>query len=154
MRNWRRGAALAVVAAAGLSSLAGCGGDVYWDDGWGWADFDVIAAVDGHRVAGVDAFPGDEQVVHAVVGDAVELDSSGWVDWTIAAGDGPDTSTHAGDSFQVDVVTVHETVVNPGQIALSLSSTGPLAAPVTIAIYATSRDDPGQVARIDIVVSD
>ncbi|MGN6524825.1 MAG: hypothetical protein ACTHL8_00415 [Burkholderiaceae bacterium] len=153
MRNWKRRAALALLAAAGLASLAGCGGDVYWGDG-GWADFDVIAAVDGHRVHGFDAFPGDEQVVHAVVGDAVELDSSGWVDWTIAAGDGPDTSTHAGDTFQVDEVTVSETVVNSGQIALSLSATAPLAAPVTVTIYAISRDDPDQVARIDIVVSD
>jgi hypothetical protein len=153
MRNWKRGAALALAVAAGASGLAGCGGDVYWGDD-GWADFDVIAAVDGHRVSGFDAFPGDERVVHAVVGDAVELDSSGWVDWTIAAGDGPDTATHAGDSFQVGAVTVGETVVNPGQIALSLAATGTLSAPVTVTIYATSRDDPGQVARIDVVVSD
>jgi hypothetical protein len=153
MRNWKRSAALALAAATALSGLAGCGGDVYWDDG-GWADFDVIAAVDGHRVTGFDAFPGDERVVHAVVGDAVELDSSGWVTWTIAAGDGPDTTTHAGDTFQANEVTVSETVVNPGQIALSLAATGPLAAPVTVTIYATSRDDPDQVARIDVVVSD
>ena len=148
-----RAAAIALALAA-LAALAGCGGGVWIGDDGDGPDFDVIAAVDGHRVPGFDVFPGEADTVQAVVGDAVELDSSGPVDWSIAPAGGGEVDAHAGDAIAVGGAVLHETVVNDGQLALSVSAADVLARPVHVTVYATSRWDGHEVARIDLVITD
>jgi len=149
------------IALAGLLAasafLAGCGGGVDVsvtvpppDRG---PDFDVIALIDGHRLAGVDVFPGDEETISVVAGDAFELDSSGPVFWDLSAGGSAAVEAHAGDTFVYQGASLNETAVGDGHLVLAVDSTAPAGSSIPITVTVTSRFDPDQVATIHVLVS-
>lgn len=137
--------------------LAGCGGGVDVavtvpppDRG---PDFDLIALIDGHRLAGVDVFPGDEQTISVVAGDAFELDSSGPVYWDLSAGGSAAVEASAGSTFIYQGASLTETSVGDGHLVLAVDSTAPAGSSIPITIIVTSQTDAGQVATVNLLVS-
>jgi len=146
---------LASVLTAGLF-LTGCGGgvevgiDVPVTPN---AAFDVGAKLNGIPLTSIDVFPDEEQTIQVQTGDVLELDSSGPVSWEMVAGSSAGIPTQTGSSVLFDGVAFTETVSTAGQLVLAVSASQPLTAPVPVTVYATSRDDAWQTARIDIVVT-
>jgi len=147
--------ALASVLTASLF-LAGCGGgaevDVVVTPDRN-PDFDLIALIDGHRLAGVDVFPGEEQTISVVAGDAFELDSSGSVFWDLSAGGSAAVEASAGSTFIYQGATLHETSVGDGHLVLAVDSSAPAGSAIPITITVTSQFDSGQVATVNLLVS-
>ncbi len=117
------------------------------------AAFDVGAQLNGHPLAGVDVFPDEQQTIQVVVGDTLELDSSGPVSWETVAGTAAGIPTQTGGTLLFEGVAFTEVVSTPGQLTLAISANQPLAAPVSMTVYATSLDDASQTATFDIVVT-
>lgn len=142
------------VLACGLL-LTACGGGV--DVGIVFpppnAEFDVGAKLNGQWLGGVDVFPDDEQTIQVRVGDVLELDASGAVDWETVAGNTAGIPTQAGTTVLYGGAAFTETVSTPYQLVFAISSAQPLPAPVQLTLYATSRHDAYQTARIDLVVT-
>jgi len=145
---------LVAMAASGLL-LTACGGgvDVGVEIPPPQADFDVGAKLNGQWLGDVDVFPDDEQTIQVQVGDVLELDSSGPVEWETVAGNSAGIPTQAGTSVLYGGAAFTETVSTTGQLVFAISSAQPLAAPVQMTIYATSLHDAYQTARIDLVVT-
>lgn len=144
---------LVAVAAAGLL-LTACGGGVEVGvDIPPQADFDVGAKLNGQWLGGVDVFPDDEQTIQVQVGDVLELDSSGPVEWETVAGNSAGIPTQAGTTVLYGGAAFTETVSTSGQLVFAISSAQPLVAPVQMTVYATSLHDAYQTARIDLVVT-
>ena len=136
--------------------LAGCGGGVDVtvtvppDRG---PDFDLIALIDGHRLSGVDVFPGDAQTISVVAGDAFELDSSGPVFWDLSAGGSASVEASAGSTFLSQGASLNETAVGDGHLVLAVDSTAPAGSSIPITITVTSKFDPGQIATVNLLVN-
>lgn len=130
--------------------LSGCGGGGEDDPGQP-AAFDVGALVDGQPVRGIDVFPGEEQTLYVSAGQTFELDSSGPVDWTVVIGG--QTIAGSGNTIDYAGATIQETLTTATRFAASTFADDPLAAPVQVILYATSRDDPDQTARINVVIT-
>jgi hypothetical protein len=128
-------------------ALTGCGGG--GDDPQ--PAFEVGALVNGHPQANIDVLPGEQQTVYVIVGDDFELDSSGPVQWTVVVGG--NTIDGTGNTIFYGGATIQETLTTTAQFAATTSSATALSADVPITLYATSLDDPGQVARIDVVIT-
>lgn len=137
--------------------LAGCGGGVDVTvagppPGHG-PDFDLVALIDGQRIAGLDVFPGDDETISVVAGDSFELDSSGPVYWDLSAGGSAAVEASAGSTFIYQGAALQETSVGDGHLVLAVSSSAPPGSSVPITITITSQDDPGQVATVNLLVS-
>ena len=136
--------------------LTGCGGgaevDVVVPPDRG-PDFDLIALIDGHRLAGVDVFPGEEQTISVVAGDAFELDSSGSVFWDLSAGGSAAVQASAGSTFIYRGASLNETSVGDAHLVLAVDSSAPAGSTIPITVTVTSQFDPGQVATINLLVS-
>jgi hypothetical protein len=136
--------------------LAGCGGGVEVDVTVPPPDlpaFDLIALIDGHRLSGVDVFPGEEQTISVVAGDAFELDSSGPVYWDLSAGGSAAVEASAGSTFIYQGASLNETAVGDGHLVLAVDSSAPAGSAIPVTITVTSQDDPGQVATVNLLVS-
>ena len=147
--------ALAGVLASSLF-LAGCGGGVEVDvtvPPDRGPDFDLIALIDGHRLAGVDVFPGEEETISVVAGDAFELDSSGSVFWDLSAGGSAAVQASAGSTFIYRGASLHETSVGDAHLVLAVDSSAPAGSTIPITITVTSQFDPGQVATVNLLVT-
>lgn len=144
------------VALAATITLAGCGGGVVWDTGGPWGPaFDLVADVDGQPVRDLDLFPGDAGTLVVHVGDTVELDTSGPVEWDLVTPDGTDFPATTGGTVHTGGVALGEAAVHDGQLVLTVGAdVSPLPGPTTISVYATSLDDSGQVVRLDLQVID
>lgn len=117
------------------------------------AAFDVGAQVNGTPLAGVDVYPDDQQTIQVRAGDTLELDSTGPVSWETVAGSTAGVPTQTGGTLLFGGAAFAEAVSSPAQLVFVISASDPLVAPVSVTVYATSLDDPLQVARIDIVVT-
>ena len=117
------------------------------------AAFDVGAKLNGQWLGDVDVFPDDEQTIQVRVGDVLELDASGAVDWETVAGNTAGIPTQAGTTILYGGAAFTESVSTPYQLVFAVSSAQPLPAPVQLTVYATSRDDAYQTARINVVVT-
>jgi len=145
---------LSVLLASAL--LAGCGGGVDVavvappDNG---PDFDVIAMIDGHRLSGVDVFPGDTEAISVVPGDAFELDSSGPVWWDLSAGGSALVEAHAGNTFVYQGASLAETAVGDSHLVMAVDSSAAPGSSIPITVTVTSKFDSSQVATIHVLVS-
>jgi hypothetical protein len=129
--------------------LSGCGGGV--DYALPPPAFDIGALVAGRPVAGVDVTPGFEQTIYLAIGQSFELDSTAPVAWTVEIGG--TTIAGSGNTIFYGGATIQETLMTTIQFAANTSSAAALATPVPITILATSLDDPSQVARIDLILT-
>lgn len=152
--GWRSGTHLAMVAL--VLALAGCGGGadvtVVVPVVPSGPDFDVGAQINGQPITNLDVFPGDTETISVISGDAFELDSSGPVDWDFSAGGSADIPAVTGGAILYQGATLHETVVNPSQLVLSVTSDAPPGTTVPVTIFVTSQDDPNQYATIHLLV--
>ena len=151
--SWARSALLCSLVLA----LTACGGGVDVgvvvppvDTG---PDFDLIAMIDGQRLAGVDLFPGEAQTISVVSGDAFELDSSGPVYWDFSAGGSADVAAVAGSTFLYAGAAINETSVGDSHLVMAVSSSAPAGSTIPVFITVTSQSDPSQVATIQLLVS-
>ncbi len=116
-------------------------------------DFDLIAMIDGQRLAGVDVFPGEAQTISVVSGDAFELDSNGPVYWDFSAGGGTEVAAVAGSTFFYAGAAINETSVGDSHLVMAVSSSAPAGSTIPVSITVTSQSDPSQVATIQLLVS-
>jgi hypothetical protein len=149
--------ALAALLAITLT-LAGCGGGsvdigVTVPVGPAVPDFDVVALINGTRIAGVDVYPGESQTIAVPAGDAFELDSSGPVFWDFSAGGSADIPAAAGGTILYRGASINETAVGESHLVFGVSSTAPAGSTIPITIYVTSQNDSSQFSTIQVLVS-
>jgi hypothetical protein len=113
--------------------------------------FDVIMFANGAQVPGVEVVPGEVQTVTLPVGQNFVLDSSDPVAWTLVVGGS--TVVGSGNTIVFGGATIVQTLATHFQTGASTLSSAPLLAPVELTYFATSLDDPHQVARINIILT-
>jgi hypothetical protein len=136
--------------------LSGCGGgsvDVVVDAGPPPIAFDVVLFASGVQVPGVEVLPGEEQTVYLRVGQSFILDSSNPVAWSVVVGGQGILGT--GNTIFYGGATVLETRTTNFEFEAQtfLTNPAPLPVPVPLTFYATSLSFPGQVAKINIVLT-
>lgn len=144
MLMWVRKFAVLVALA---SSLVACGGG----GGSSTPLFEIDAAVDG-RPAGFVIFPGTRQAISVPVGLSFQFDATEPVAWSVLINDVlvPDR----GNTYTSAAGTVvQEIVVNNAQYVANTFGFAPGPTPFQITIVATSLEDPGQAATIDVFVT-
>ncbi len=133
--------------------VQGCGGGVALviSDSSPRVDFDIVAAVDGRVVPGLQVFPGQAQTLVIRAGQSFVLDSNNPVVYSLVVGGSPIIGS--GNLILFGGVSIQETRLTRLQYGASTSAGGFLPAPVPITVYATSVYDTNQVARVDIVIT-
>jgi hypothetical protein len=116
-------------------------------------DFDVIAMINGQKIAGVDVFPGESQTISVVAGDAFELDTSGPVFWDLSAGQSAGVAAAAGSTFLYEGAALDETAVGNDHLVMAVSSSAAAGSSIPVTVTVTSQADPSQVATITLLVS-
>ena len=134
-----------LVALAFLLTACGGGGD----DSPAFLEID--ATVGGRPVPGFIAFPGTRPALFVPVGQSFELDASRPVAWSVFIGGV--FVPGRGNTFTSNGTSVQETVVTNAQYVASTFGFAPGPTPFQITIVATSLEDPGQVATVDVLVT-
>src|ERR1700751_5734092 len=87
-------------------ALSGCGGgvdvSVVVPVTPAGPEFDVGAQINGEPIAHLDVFPGETETISVISGDALELDSSGPVDWDFSAGGSADIPAVTGGAIEFE----------------------------------------------------
>jgi hypothetical protein len=131
-------------------ALTGCGGGGEAEVSSG-PEFEIGALVGNRPVAGVDVLPGERQTIYVAVGLPIELDSTGPVDWSVFVGGS--AVPPSGSTIYYGGATIDELTTTRTRFAIGTSSVAPLQVSIPITVYATSLVDRGQVAQIDIVLT-
>lgn len=153
MRAFR--AFFAACAMGGALLLAGCGGGASLDiviDGSPPPAFDIIMFVNGAQVPGVRLEPGLVQDIQLPAGYSFELATSGPVIWTVAAG-GQVLNPPVGGTIVYAGINVTPTNITNARYAANTNRVGVLSNPVTVSFIVSSRDNPNQIAQINIVLT-
>lgn len=117
------------------------------------AAFDIVAAVDGRVVPGLQVFPGEAQTLSIRAGSSFLVDSTDAVAYTLVVGGNRIDNIGPGYLVSYAGVTSQITKLTRLQFGAITSAAGPVVAPVVLTLYATSLYDSSQVARLDIVVT-
>jgi hypothetical protein len=141
--------------------LSGCGGGGSVDVGVVVASppprpaFDLVMFANGVQLPGVELFPGEEQTVYLPVGQAFLLDSSDPVAWSAAVAGSPVPLPGVNGTISYGGATILQTRITNFQFGAStfLTNPAPLPAPVPTVFFATSLNDPHQVARLNIILT-
>lgn len=148
---------LTAVALAATLAISGCGGGaevgVVVAPNAPSPDFDLIALIDGHRLSGVDVFPGDQQTISVISGDSFELDADGPVYWDLLAGGSAGVEASAGSTFLYQGASLNETSVGDDHLVLAVSSTAPAGSSIPVTINVTSMSDSSQIATINLLIT-
>jgi hypothetical protein len=117
--------------------------------------FDLVMFANGVQLPGVELFPGEEQTVYLPVGQAFLLDSSGPVAWSAAVAGSPVVLPGVNGTISYGGATILQTQITNFQFRAStfLTNPIPLPAPVPTVFFATSLNDPHQVAKLNIVLT-
>lgn len=115
------------------------------------AFLEIDAAVGGRPVPGFVAFPGTRQALFVPVGLSFELDATRPVTWSVFVGGV--FVPGRGNTLTSNGTSIQETVVTNAQYVASTFGFAPGPAPFQITIVATSLEDPGQVATVDVLVT-
>jgi hypothetical protein len=127
--------------------LTGCGGGVEVA-----ADaFDVIIFANGQQVPGVRVVPDQAQDVYLPAGNSFELATSGPVAWTVLTG-GQVVNPPVGGTLVYAGINLTPTRITNARYAANTVAAG-IIRPVVVSFIATSLDDPGQVAQINVVLT-
>jgi hypothetical protein len=137
-------AALAIlVAALGLASCGGGGGDSTSSLG-----LNVIVA--GQPVGG-PVVPDQLVRIALVAGQSVELDANEPVDWTFTIANSPLFGN--GTTVFIGGLAITETAVSPSRVVIDTAASGPYPSPVILNLSATSTIDAAQVAFVDLAIN-
>jgi hypothetical protein len=118
--------------------------------------FDLIMFANGVQLPGVELFPGEEQTVYLPVGQTFLLDSSGPAVWSASVAGSAVPLPGVNGTISYGGATILQTKITNFQFGASTYRTNPLLllpAPVPTVFFATSLNDPHQVARLNIVLT-
>lgn len=135
----------ALVALALLLTACGGGGDS------GPPPLEINAFVGGRPVPGFVAFPGVRPALFVPFGQSFELDASRPVAWNVFVGGV--LVPGRGNTLTSNGTSIQETVATNAQYVGTTFGFAPGATPFQITLVATSLEDPGQAATIDVVVT-
>jgi hypothetical protein len=118
--------------------------------------FDLVMFANGVQLPGVELFPGEEQTVYLPVGQTFLLDSSGPVVWSAAVAGSAVPLPGVNGTISYSGATILQTRLTNFEFGANTYRTNPslsLPAPVPTVFFATSLNDPHQVARLNIILT-
>ena len=135
----------ALVALAFLLTACGGGGDS------SPPSLEINAFVGGRPVPGFVAFPGARPALFVPFGQSFELDANRPVTWSVFIGGV--FVPGRGNTLTSNGTSIQETVATNAQYVGTTFGFAPGPTPFQITIVATSLEDPGQVATVDVLVT-
>lgn len=135
-----------LIAAAFLLTACGGGGS----DSSGPPLLEIGGIINGRPIVGFVALPGSRQAILVPFGQSFELDANRPVSWSVVVAGTVVPGT--GNTITVGGTSVQETLITDFQFVATTFGFAPVPSPLQVTVVATSREDPGQVTMVDVLV--